>query len=252
MGGLILRISLNSISTPTRNPKEVNFYLEYYVGCTASNDKKNYSFSDADSPGVVYIPPANWSPSKNERLKRMVTTALASFPATQMNFQRGGRAINGRSLAIVANLVIDGEIGVVHDTSISPGTAEYDSGDNVFLFNFETAETRTRKALIIHEAVHAFLDWQSDSEILVSDSEALAYVAQCYYMYHHTAEPAASRLTDVNPTDDEVFRLGWLIAEKLHQRKTPDAIEWAALETAVSRHSKYRRTAARKAGFNGT
>ncbi len=235
----------------TRNPREVNYYLEYYVGCTESNDGKNYSFRDWDSPGEIYIPPADWTPSKHERMKRMVTTALANYPANRINFHRSGRSITSRNLATVANLVIDGEIGVVHDKSIPRGTAEYDSDSDSFHFNFETAESSTRKALIVHEAVHAYLDYISDGTILVGESEALAYVAQCVYMYHIVPDPESTRLTASNDIDDEVFRIGWLIAAKLAKHQTPDSLEWYALESAMKNHSKYRGTSGNIAGFNG-
>lgn len=32
----------------TRNPKEINWYLEKFVGCTVSHDGKNYFFSSDD------------------------------------------------------------------------------------------------------------------------------------------------------------------------------------------------------------
>lgn len=235
----------------TRNPREVNYYLKFYVGCTESNDGKNYSFRDWDSPGEIHIPPSNWTPSKQERMKRMVTSALANYPANRISFHRSGRSISSRSLATVANLVIDGEIGIVHDSSIALGSAEYDSDLDNFHFNFETAESSTRKALIVHEAVHAYLDYMSDGTILVGESEALAYVAQCVYMYHVVSDPDSTRLTAGNELDDEVFRIGWQIAAKLAKNQTPESIEWYALESAMKYHSKYRTTASNLAGFNG-
>src|SRR6478672_13673944 len=54
----------------TRNPREVNWYLESYVGCTKSNDGKNYSFDTADSPGEIYIPHAHWTPSADLALRQ--------------------------------------------------------------------------------------------------------------------------------------------------------------------------------------
>jgi uncharacterized protein (TIGR02594 family) len=46
----------------TKNPREINWYLREYVGCTQTNGSSNYSFSSTDSPGLVYIPPASWKP----------------------------------------------------------------------------------------------------------------------------------------------------------------------------------------------
>lgn len=41
----------------TRNPAEINWYLYHKVGCRkVTHDHKNYMFSLADDPGVVYLP----------------------------------------------------------------------------------------------------------------------------------------------------------------------------------------------------
>lgn len=43
----------------TRDPKEVNWYMETYLGCdTITLDRKNYRFSGTNAPGIVYIPPS--------------------------------------------------------------------------------------------------------------------------------------------------------------------------------------------------
>jgi len=43
----------------TRHPAEINWYLYHKVGCRhATRDHANYMFSQADSPGVVYLPKA--------------------------------------------------------------------------------------------------------------------------------------------------------------------------------------------------
>ncbi len=40
----------------TRDPEEVNWYLQELVGCTRSSDGKNYSFDSSDRFGIIYIP----------------------------------------------------------------------------------------------------------------------------------------------------------------------------------------------------
>lgn len=41
-------------------PDQINYYLGEYVGCTRKRDGRNYSFDDADDPGIVHIP-RHWS-----------------------------------------------------------------------------------------------------------------------------------------------------------------------------------------------
>ena len=51
----------------TRNPPEVNWYLRHKVGCTKNTrDGKNYIFSAADSPGIVYLPSPGPPPPVHE------------------------------------------------------------------------------------------------------------------------------------------------------------------------------------------
>lgn len=46
----------------TRNPKEINWYLEHYVGCKKkTGDGKNWLFSSTANPGIIYLPTQNSS-----------------------------------------------------------------------------------------------------------------------------------------------------------------------------------------------
>ena len=47
----------------TKDPEEVNWYLQELVGCTRSSDALNYSFDSSDKFGTVFIPPKGWKPS---------------------------------------------------------------------------------------------------------------------------------------------------------------------------------------------
>jgi hypothetical protein len=235
----------------TRDPREVNWYLEVEVGCTTSTDGKNYSFATSDSPGQVYIPSASWTPSADLALRRLVTGALTSPVVSRVNVSHAGHTITGRSLAAVANRVIDREIGVVRDSSIGAGSAEYDSGSNTFHLGFASATTDTRKGLIVHEAVHAALDMQSAASMIVAESESLAYVVQCYYVRELTRDPVANRLTSSNPLKDKVYEIAWEMAATLSKGTQPGSIYWNALDSAIRRHPTYRSSSARNAGYNG-
>jgi hypothetical protein len=51
----------------TRKPAEINWYLHHKVGCQLSTrDGKNYVFSSADRPGVVYLPKVGQPPPVTE------------------------------------------------------------------------------------------------------------------------------------------------------------------------------------------
>ena len=68
----------------TNDPRRINWYLHYYVGCHKSNDGKNFSFREAD-PGLIYIPPDNWKrpetvPSLNKEVAGISGPLVAHFP----------------------------------------------------------------------------------------------------------------------------------------------------------------------------
>lgn len=235
----------------TRDPREVNWYLEYYVGCTKSApDGNNYRFDSSDDPGIIYIPPRTWTPSEDLALRRLVVGTLASPVISRLNVTHGGYQITGHAMAVVANKVIDGEIAVIYDSSVGPGEAEYDSGTDAFHLGFREAPTTTRKALIVHEAVHAALDLKA-AGVTIAESESLAYVVQSFYVREHTVDPDAERLTSANPLKDRVYELAWDMAGSLSKGRQPTSVEWLALDHAVRRHPTYKRTAGNSAGFDG-
>jgi hypothetical protein len=64
----------------TRRPSEINWYLYHKVGCRkATKDGKNYVFSAADSPGVVYLPAVGAPLPVNEYTPTGGTTLNAWF-----------------------------------------------------------------------------------------------------------------------------------------------------------------------------
>lgn len=51
----------------TKIPKEINWYLHEYVGCTKeTKDTYNYMFNTGDDPGIVHIPVAYKKPEKSD------------------------------------------------------------------------------------------------------------------------------------------------------------------------------------------
>ena len=249
--------------------REVNWLLRTHVGCTKSSDGKNYSFDSGDKPGTIYIPA---TPERGEdlALRREVAFALAAAPLARLFVHHGGHTITGGTLAAVANRVLEGDIDVVVDSNIAAGGAEYDSGTNTFHLSFRRASSRSQKALIVHEAVHAALDMKAASGMTIAQSESLAYVVQAYYHYSYKRDPRkrleAPGKPDPNASEvdctkddrwrdwclkDAVYELAWDMARKLAKHEQPSSLEWDALDAAVHHHPAYARKAGRKAHFDG-
>jgi hypothetical protein len=242
----------------TRDAREVNWYMESYLGCHfAASDGKNFRFDSSDEPGLVYIPPSTWTRSEDLRLRSMVASALSGPVIARVNVHHVGRAIFGTTLAAVAIRVLEGEIDVVVDSTMRTWEAEYDSGTDILHLGFANASSTTRKALIVHEAVHAALDIKAVSGMTIAESESLAYVVQSFYVREHTLEPDVYRLTDPedgsdrNPWRDRVYELAWDMAATLSKGTQPTSIEWLALDHAVRRHPKYKGFAGNMAAFDG-
>jgi hypothetical protein len=236
----------------SRDPREVNWYMESYLGCRfPSPDGNNYRFDSSDEPGLVYIPPPSWKPSEDLRLRRMVAFALAGPVVARTSVTHAGHTVTGSGLAAIGIRVLDGDIDVVVDPALKSGEAEYDADTGVLHLGFSHASTDTRKGLIVHEAVHALLDARAAAGLSVAESESLAYVVQSFYVYELTADPTTTRLTDSNPFKDRVYELAWDMAAQLSRGTQPGPLEWLALDHAVRRHPKYRKTAGSTAIYDG-
>jgi hypothetical protein len=237
----------------TRDPSEVNFYLEFYVGCTEpSPDGKNYRFDSADNPGHIYIPPFSWTPSEDLALRQMVAFALTGGLLSRLSVRHKGQSITGTSLAAIGVKVLRGDIHVVVDPSKGANEAEYDSGSDTFLLGFRRATTTTKKALLAHEAVHAALDNRSAPGMKIKHSEALGHVVQCYYVRGQMRDPdSGKRISSTDPGRDKVWELAWDMAGTLLNNKQPTPIEWLALDNRFTGHPDYKDIADDEAFFDG-
>ncbi|MCI0639536.1 MAG: hypothetical protein L0Y72_10415 [Gemmataceae bacterium] len=222
----------------------VNWYLRRNVGCTISNDGKNWSFEGAT--GQIYLPAIK---PPDSTLKRTVLDILADPVLPGLTISFGGRQFYmGRLLARVAGRIIDDDITVQFDSALQ-GWAEYDHNDDRIYTGFECNPTLEQRGGVVHEAVHAGLDLRAEGTMLVVEDESLAYVTQSYFLYNKL--PADWRLTGEWAEEDQVFKLAWDIADVLFKRRQPEELLWNALDSAIRRHPKYRARATDETGYNG-
>ena len=160
--------------------------------------------------------------------------------------------MNWDLLISVGNKIVDGIIDVRYDSKLS-NVGEYDYGDDVLYLRFHSGLTDTRRALIVHEAVHAALDMKNAGELYVSESEAAAYLAQAVYALEIFPEGDVLLDSNGDPTMQAVFDRASEIAVALKAKKKLSelSMEVYALEAAVSNSSKYTTTAGNKSGYNG-
>jgi hypothetical protein len=198
----------------TYDPKEVNWYLANKVGCVLTTaDGKNYRFSSAASPGVIYIPKATWK--ADGKLGKMPSggdgpapgenaggSADPDAPLTDDDLRSKASAVSTVRAAATLMLefvvpfsnylVTKGKFQKVHTyleeeyirTRHRPALgkyAKYFIDGNEMHLGFREMGTAEQSGLIVHEAVHAMMDIDAQP-IIDKHSEAAAYIAQMYYM----------------------------------------------------------------------
>lgn len=127
--------------------------------------------------------------------------------------------VTGDMFRTVATALSRGRLNVVegrHARNTISYSARRDGDDaaNTFYLGKNDRSSRDFDALVVHEAVHAFFDI-TRTEIPWADNEAIAYIAQGYYL-RNSGFPE-SRMEMGNH-----YRLGHLIAGSFAQGTTAD------------------------------
>lgn len=198
----------------TYDPKEVNWYLKNAVGCTLTTaDGKNYRFSSAASPGVIYIPNPNWkaggklgkSPSGGDgpapddhsgesadpdaplspddlRSKASALVTINTAKSRHMRFivPDFNYEVNAGKLQSVYFYLEQEFIRTRYRPKVGK-FAKYFIGGNEMHLGFKEMYAGEESGLVVHEAIHAMMDIEG-RPILDKHSEAAAYIAQMYYM----------------------------------------------------------------------
>ena len=120
-------------------------------------------------------------PYQNSLLTITVLDVLFSRHTQEINFDFGCYSIRPAMFRDVADCIGRGTLQVLYDSSLK-GEAYYDSQANTLALGFTSTNQVTKLALIVHECLHAALDYRMWS-VNVLTSEALAYIAQAMYIY---------------------------------------------------------------------
>jgi hypothetical protein len=158
----------------------VNTYLRHYVGCWKSApDGKNFSFTDTDSPGYVYIPPRGYKrgdplPFHAEALS-LLEKALPKYPYIVLDEHHVTRT----DLYHVVMAVREGRIGVVHDPTLKDN-AKWRSEPNLLTMRSSALGTWSSRVTLVHEATHAINDYKK-ATIYGWQDEFLARIASAMW-----------------------------------------------------------------------
>jgi hypothetical protein len=118
----------------------------------------------------------------------------------------------------VADAIKAGKIAVYHDPHFlmakNQYSAFYDGGYNAMFVGFSDPDTVGRKAVIVHEAVHAVNDIKKRSSIVHIDDEAAAFTAQAMYIRGLGNRPPI-RLKTKDTTIDDVYAASFAVADRI-------------------------------------
>ena len=116
-------------------------------------------------------------------LKTQVSNVLAKAETSKINFSLPTIAIGSNSYKDVKTNIDSGKITVAYDIKVGANAAKYRYTANTLFLGFSLVDNADKEALIIHECTHAACDIAKKT-LLISHSEAAAYVAQCLYFYY--------------------------------------------------------------------
>lgn len=164
-----------------RNPAEVNWCLNHFLGCTKSVDGKNHCLDRSDRNPVLHIPPAGFrafSPAA-ERVRARIIETLEQSETSMIQFDIGPLKVD---LAMFQKVVAALRSGSILALAIEPGQmpgirAMYGSELDFFFLRDPDSFDTGKRALVVHESVHAGMDiTRQGGKVLLH--EAAAHVAE--------------------------------------------------------------------------
>ncbi|HEY3740341.1 MAG TPA: hypothetical protein VGL53_10875 [Bryobacteraceae bacterium] len=249
----LIRYNYPGLSTdqPTAT-REVNWYLESYVGCTLlDRDQRNYRFSSADNPGFIWLPVPGAAETADEAVRRIVLGVLRGPGISGLNFGVGRIYVASTSYERVAQAIERGFI-TVHANPAMVNMAQYDENAN----RIDVAPGMTDFALVVHECTHAIFDI-GDYSSTAEESEGIAYIAQALYVIRRWGPQPR-----YFPSADFKDPLSWLswqmlfdeasrLATKLVTTPYISADEASTFFWAIAHTNFYRGRAGKADGYNG-
>ncbi len=174
----------------TTDPREVNWYLANWVGCTVvSADGKNLRFGTTQigKKLVIYIPRPGWYPgsSPDSGAVQAVLSIIHSQQAYKIAFNLDGMAIARSEFEVVFNNIIGKNLGARVVPQL-PVTVQYRAFPrdglpaDIFALRAPSFPTLLAQSLLIHEATHALDDIQKRNASR-NKREAKAFIAQLLF-----------------------------------------------------------------------
>ena len=227
----------------TENPREVNYYLEKYVGCKRLVGN-NYSFFLAD-PGTIYLPHPSWRPPAKfkkgsssssypdllaKRVASILRTAAAVCPIVTIN----GFTVTPFDLYRVARNIESKKIAclVAPDTFITRrelASYQMEGPPDITFWREPHAGNMHDVAAIAHESVHAALDARMYTNTKVADHELLAHAVESIVAARLFRSQIEKKLALVPESNDYgLWFFGWWLTQGSNPRSFVDLGQFAS------------------------
>ena len=142
-----------------RNPEEVNWCMQEFLGCTKSNDGKNFSFDPSDKNPLIFIPPTGYEAFTPDDVaaRALVTSVLKRPELQQIDIRLRGLTVDANLFKTVLHHVETNTILCSGNSFALPTgvRARWLSLENMFVVRDPAVRTLSNEELVVHEAVHA-------------------------------------------------------------------------------------------------
>ena len=183
-------------------------------------------------------------------MKKMVMTVLSRPEVAKINFTLETIKIDSSSFQKVKSKIQGKKITVVYSKKIGTGIAKYRYKLNRLVLGFRaTGGNGDKEALIIHECTHAACDIAGKA-MLLTHSEAAAYVAQALYFFYRN-EAALSK-PGVKPTfASTLLREAWEVSKKARANPKLSKDDIKKLLGIIAKHPLYKKRHSKKEAYDG-
>ncbi|MGX9964350.1 hypothetical protein ACVFYP_13550 [Roseomonas sp. F4] len=164
-----------------RNPSEVNWALNHFLGCTKSLDGINYCLDRHDRNPAIAIPPLGWHglTPYDDRVRDRVLDTLADPVMAMIRFRMGPLKVTPQMFDKVASAVRSHSIMCIAMGSQAPENvrALYSQPFNFFWIRDPGSFDLGKCAVVVHESLHAGMDITKQAGNLLLH-EAAAHTAE--------------------------------------------------------------------------
>jgi hypothetical protein len=183
-------------------------------------------------------------------MKKMVMAVLSKPEVAKIKFTLETIKIGSSSFQLVKSKIQGNKIKVGYSAKLGTGVAKYSYKKNTLSLGFKSiGGNADKEALIVHECTHAACDIAGKA-MLLTHSEAAAYVAQALYFYYRN-EVVLSK-PGVKPTFvSALLREAWEVATKARANPKLGKDDIKKLLGLIAKHPLYKKRHSKTEAYDG-